>query len=181
MVCDGEIDRVVGIIKTRDLLAQAWHGEELDLKIRVTPALFVYENTQVFELLDIFKKKRNSIALVTDEYGAVQGMIRISDVMQAITKDIDVADVSEGAAMMRVSSSSWIVDGKMPIDEFKEIFHFERLPNEGRARYRTLSGLCMTQVGAIPKKGDIFLVGSHRFEIISVNRRRVEKVLITKR
>ncbi|MCH9703832.1 MAG: hypothetical protein K0U13_03490, partial [Chlamydiae bacterium] len=64
---------------------------------------------------------------------------------------------------------------------FKEIFHFEKLPNESRARYRTLSGLCMTQVGAVPKKGDVFVVGGHRFEVISVKRRRVEKVLLTKR
>lgn len=181
VVCDKEIDRVVGIVKTRDLLAQAWRGEELDLKSRVTPALFVNENTQIFELLDIFKKKRNSIALVTDEYGTIQGVIRLSDVMDAIIKDIDLESVGEGGPIMRVSSSSWIVEGKMPIDEFKEIFHFERLPNEDRARYRTLSGLCMTHLGAVPKKGDAFVISGHRFEVVSVKRHRVEKVLITKR
>lgn len=181
LVCDTEIDRVLGIVQTRDLLASAWRGEELNLKERVQPALFINENTQVFELLDIFKKKRHTIALVTDEYGTIQGLIRLSDIMHAIIKDIDLEALGEAAPIMKVSNNSWILEGKMPIDEFKEIFHFERLPHEERARYRTLSGLCMSQLGAIPKKGDIFLIGGHRFEVVSVKRRRVEKVLLTKR
>ena len=181
VVCDQEVDRVIGIVKTRDLLAQAWSGEELDLRSRVEPAVFVNENTQIFELLDLFKKKRYTIALVTDEYGTIQGVIRLSDVMNAIIKDSDLEEEGESAPIMRIDTSSWIVEGKMPIDEFKEIFHFEKLPDEERARYRTLSGLCMTLIGAVPKKGDVFVVSGHRFEVVSVKRRRVEKVLITKR
>ncbi len=181
VVCDGEVDVVVGIVQTRDLLAQAWRGEELDLKSRVSQALFVNENTQVFELLDIFKKKRHSIALVTDEYGTIQGVIRLSDIMYAIIKDVDLEEMGEASPIMKVSMTSWIVEGKMPIDEFKEFFLFEKLPNEERARYRTLSGLCMAQLGAVPKKGDVFVVSDHRFEVLSVEQRRVEKVLITKR
>lgn len=181
VVCDQEIDSVVGIIQTRDLLAQAWGGEGLNLKSRVTPPLFVNENTQVFELLDIFKKKHKTIALVTDEYGTIQDLIRLSDIMKAITKDIDLQIGDETAPIRRINQNSWIMDGKMPIDEFKEIFHFEMLPQEDKARYRTLSGLCMTQLGAIPKKGDVFWVSGHRFEVIAVKKRRVEKVLFTRK
>jgi len=181
VVCDREIDHVIGIVQTRDLLAQAWGGEELDLGSKVSPALFVHENTQVFELLDIFKKKRHAIALVTDEYGAIQGLIRMSDIMHAIIKDVDLEDLDDNASIVKVSNASWIIEGKMPIDEFKEIFLFEKLPQEERARYRTLSGLCMTQLGAVPKKGDVFVVSDHRFEVLSVKRHRVEKVLLTKR
>ncbi|MCP5469578.1 MAG: HlyC/CorC family transporter [Chlamydiales bacterium] len=179
VVCDEEIDRVVGIVQTRQLLAQAWRKEAFDLRGLVEPALFVNENTQVFELLDIFKKKRKSIALVTDEYGTIQGVIRLSDVMNAITKDIDLQESGESSPIRKINNRSWIIEGKMPIDEFKEIFHFERLPHEEKARYRTLSGLCMTMIGAVPKKGDAFVVGSHRFEVISVRKMRVEKVLMT--
>ena len=181
VVCDKEIDRVMGIVQTRDLLAQAWRGEELDLRSRVSQAPFVNENTQVFELLDVFKKQHHSIALVIDEYGTIQGVIRLSDIMHAIIKDIDLDQVGESSPIMKVSSTSWIIEGKMPIDEFKEIFLFEKLPQEERARYRTLSGLCMTQLGAVPKKGDVFVVTGHRFEVLSVKRRRVEKLLLTKR
>ncbi|MFN0065793.1 MAG: hemolysin family protein [Chlamydiales bacterium] len=181
LVCDKEIDKPVGIVQTGDLLKGAWEGQLLDLKSIVVPPLFVHENAHIFELLDSFKKTRKSIALVTDEYGVIQGVIRLSDIMNAIIKDIDQQVMDGSSQVLRVNNRSWIIDGKMPIDEFKEVFHFEALPFEERARYRTVSGLCMNQLGAIPKKGDIFLLYDHRFEVIQVQRRRVEKILMTKR
>ncbi len=176
-LCDNDMDQVIGIVHSRDLLAQAWMGRKIDIKKMAEPPLFVNENQQIFELMDLFKKSHETIALVTDEYGAIQGMITIGDIMNAIVKDVEE---EEEAQILKVNNRSWLLDGKLPIDEFKEFFHFEHLPNEKRARYRTLSGLCMNQLEAIPKKGETFRVGIYRFEILKVHKRRVEKILLTR-
>ncbi len=178
LLCDGNTDKVLGVVEAGALLACIWRREKVDLRLLATPPLFVQETVQVFELLELFKESASKMAVVTDEYGVVQGIISMDEIIDAIMKDIDQEGVSQ---IFRVNNRSWLLDGKMPIDEFKEIFNFDSLPHEERARYRTLSGLCMTQLEAIPYKGDRFIIGNFRFEIVRVKRRRVEKVLLTKR
>ena len=179
-VCEGDIDRVIGVVHARDILIHALSGAPINLKEIAVPPLFVNENLHIFELMDILKSNHNTMALVTDEYGTIQGMITVDDIMSAIVKEVDLESEEHGAQFVKVSPRSWLIDGKIPIDEFKEMFHFESLPEEERARYRTLSGLCMNQLAAVPKKGDAFIIDSCRFEIISVRKNRVEKVLLTR-
>jgi len=178
LLCDGDIDQVVGILEGTDLLEAIWNQKELDLRKIATSPLFVQENVQTFELMELFKQSDSPMVVVTDEYGVIQGVVTSKEIMRAIMKDIDQEGVSQ---IFRVNNRSWLLDGKMPIDEFKEIFHFDALPEEERARYRTLTGLCMNQLGSIPRKGDRFIIGNYRFEIVRVRRRRVEKILLTKR
>ncbi len=156
-------------------IEKVWLGEEVDLEKLALAPLFVYENQQVFELLDLFREHHVTFALVTDEYGLIQGLITTGDIMNAIVRDIEE---KTHAGMVKVDSHTWVLDGGYPIDEFKEHFHFEHLPDEERARYRTLSGLCMHQLGAIPQKGDSFTIGAYKFEILKVLKQRVEKVLL---
>lgn len=178
LLCDGEIDKVIGVLEEGALLRALWRSEVLDLRALATPPIFVQESLQVFELVELFKESSSKMGVVIDEYGVIQGIITMDEIMDAILKDID----QEGVAhIFRVNNRSWLLDGKMPIDEFKEIFQIERLPDEERARYRTLSGLCMTQLEAIPHKGDRFIIDNFRFEIVRVKKRRVEKILLTKR
>lgn len=177
-LCDGDIDHVVGIVRAKDFLVKALRGKKVDLLHIALPPLFVNEHQHVFELMDLFKRSHTTAALVTDEYGAIQGMITMADIFNAIVKDIE--QDAKGAQILKVNNRSYLLDGKLPIDEFKEIFHIERLPQEEKACYRTISGLCMTLLEAMPKKGDLFTIGQLRFEILKVQRRRVEKVLLTR-
>jgi putative hemolysin len=179
-LCDKDVDQVVGVLDSRDILERALTGKKIDFKQMAAPPLFVNEHQHVFELMDLFKKSHNNVALVTDEYGTVQGIITIDDIFNAIVKDIDQEGIGGRSQVLRVNNRSYLLDGKLPIDEFKEIFHIERLPNEEKAAFRTLSGLCMSQIEAVPKKGDRFVVGNLSFEILKVRKRRVEKVLLTK-
>lgn len=179
-LCDKDVDVVIGILQTRDLLEKALLGKKIDYRQMATPALFVNEHQHVFELMNLFKKSQNSVALVTDEYGTIQGMITLDDIFNAIVKDIDQGTGFEGGHLLKVNNRTYLLDGKLPIDEFKEIFLIEKLPNEEKAAFRTLSGLCMTQIEAVPKKGDHFTIGSLRFEVVKVRKRRVEKVLLTR-
>lgn len=179
-LCEGDVDRVVGVVNLRDLLERALLSKKIELRALATPPLFVQENQHIFELLDLFKKSSNTTALVTDEYGTIQGMITVDDILNAIVKDIDQGGLEGSSQIFKVNNRSYLLEGKLPIDEFKEIFHLEHLPQEEKARFRTLSGLCMSQMGAIPKKGDTFFIGNLRFEILKVQKRRVEKVLLTR-
>lgn len=176
-VCRGDIDEVVGIVHSLDILSPAWKREKIDLQALATPPLYVQENSHIFELMDLLRKNHERLALVTDEYGAIQGVITVGDILNAIVKDIET---EEEQLITMVNNRSWVVDGKIPIDEFKEFFHLAALPEEEKARYRTLSGLCMNQLGQVPKKGDSFIIGPFRFEIIKVRMRRVEKILLTR-
>lgn len=176
-LCKGDIDDVKGIVHAQDLLERAWRGEAIDLKSVALTPLFVNENQHVFELLDQFKEHHVTLAMVTDEYGSIQGMITSGDVMNAIVRDVEEEAQTQ---LGQIGTEAWVLEGSYPIDEFKENFHFESLPDEEKARYRTLSGLCMHQLGAIPKRGNVFEIGEYRFEILKVRQRRVEKVLLNK-
>lgn len=179
-LCESDVDKVIGIVHSRDILERVLLQKKIDYRAMATPPLYVNEHQHVFELMDLFKKSHNKLALVTDEYGTIQGMITFDDIFKAIVKDIEQGGDEQGTQILKVNNRSYIVDGKIPIDEFKEIFHIETLPNEEKAAFRTLSGLCMTQIEAIPKKGDSFTIGDLKFEIIKVRKRRVEKVLLTR-
>jgi len=176
LLCEGDVDNVVGVIETKDLLKETWTVQNIDLVKLAKPPQFVHEHQHVFELMELFETSDCKMALVTDEYGVVKGVVSMEEVIEAIIKDID----RQGTAHYhQVNARTWLLDGKMPIDEFKEIFDFEELPQEEKAHYRTLGGLCMTLLGAIPKQGDVVLLEPYRLEIIRVHRRRVEKVLLT--
>ncbi|MCB1180925.1 MAG: HlyC/CorC family transporter [Chlamydiia bacterium] len=178
-VCEGEIDRVIGMVDAKTMLLKAFEEEKFEIQEVASPPIFVQENQRVFELIDLLKKKHSTMALVADEYGSIQGMITITDIMGAITKDIETSTLEEGGGILKVDNHSWIADGNLPIDEFNDHFHLENLPDWEKARYRTLSGLAMNQLGAIPKKGDIFFVKQYRCEVIKTKRRRAKKVLIS--
>ncbi|MCH9625315.1 MAG: hypothetical protein S4CHLAM123_04860 [Chlamydiales bacterium] len=175
--CRGDMDEVVGIVHARDLLEKAWKNETIELENLSVSPLFVNETQKIFELLDVFKKQRETLALVTDEYGAIQGMITLGDVMHAIVRDTEELQTP----IIKVSLNSWVVTGKCPVDEFKDFFHFDSLPDEERARYRTVSGFCMHLLGKIPKKGERFIVEAYTYEILQMDKKRVEKILVTRK
>ncbi len=179
-VCEGDINKVIGVVDARALLVKLLAREKVDLRKMSTPPLFVQENQKIFELLELFKRSSLSLALVTDEYGSIQGLITMSDILSSIVKDVGMEGERITPQVIKVNSRSYLIDGKMPIDEFKEMFHIELLPDEERARYRTVGGLCMNQLGVIPRQGDIFAFGNLHIEVVKVRRRRVETILLTK-
>lgn len=177
-LCDGEIDKVVGVVDTPTLLRTALAKEPLHLRKLAKPPLYVQENLQVFELLELFKKTEAGMALVTDEYGGIQGLITKTEILSAILRDIDVG-TRETGRVLEINPSMWLIDGSVPIDEFKEIFHLSDLPREEQARYRTVSGLVMAMLESIPKVGDRFRVNGLELEVLKAARRRAEKILVT--
>jgi len=177
-LCDGELDKVIGLVTSKDILNQMLSEGILDLRAVAKSPLFVPENMRVIQLLDIFKKTPDHIAIVTDEYGGIQGLITLHDVLESIVGDVATTSILPETQVIQRKDGSWLVDGMIPIDELKEQFDIDMLPEEEKGTYRTLGGFCMRQMGSIPKVGETFTWHKFHFKIVRMDARRVDKVLI---
>ncbi|GAB4503030.1 MAG: hemolysin family protein [Anaerolineales bacterium] len=172
-VCQGSLDNVLGIVKARELLTRSLAGQPLALKECLTPALFIPETTFASRALEVFRENNKKMVLVIDEFGGVTGLLTINDVLEEIVGDIEA---SEPQATQR-QDGSWLLDGMLDVDEFKKLFHLGILPNEDD--YETLGGFVMTSLGRIPNAADQFEWQGLRFEVVDMDGRRVDKVLVT--
>ena len=172
-VCQNSLDTVLGIVKARDLLAPpGLSSEEFRLKDRLRPAFYVPETMYASRALEVFKEKHAELMLVIDEFGSLQGLLTLDDIIEEIVGDIEV----EAQATQR-QDGSWLLDGLLPVDDFKEIFKVDNLPHE--SEYESLSGFVMLTLGRVPKAADHFEWNGLRFEVMDMDGRRVDKVLVT--
>jgi putative hemolysin len=172
-VRQGSLDMILGIVKARDLLARSLGNQEIKLKEMLKPAFFIPETMFASRALEIFKEKGMEILLVVDEFGGLQGLLTINDILEEIVGQIEL---EEPQATQR-QDGSWLLDGMLEVDEFKEIFKLHVLPHEDE--YETLSGFVMVSLGRVPMPADHFEWHGLRFEIIDMDGRRVDKVLVT--
>ena len=173
------LDNVHGIVRAKDLLMQSLAGQPLDLRALLRPPLFIPESMSALKVLELFKQNGTHIALVTDEYGGIQGMVTHNDILEAIVGYIpSTGEASEPQATRR-EDGSWLVDGLLPIDRLKEIFDLEKLPDEEHGHYQTVGGFVMAQVRSIPTVGQRFEWGNLDFEVVDMDGHRVDKVLVT--
>ncbi|KST69641.1 hemolysin family protein [Mastigocoleus testarum] len=176
-VCQEELDNVLGIIPVTDLLARSLCGESIDLTIGLRQALFVPENTSGLKVLELFKQTGTHMALVVDEYGVIQGLVTLNDVMTEIVGDVPAFDDEEPQAVQR-EDGTWLLDGMLSIDDFCELFDVREFSSEDRGNYQTLGGFVMTQLGRIPIAADNFEWQGMRFEVMDMDGNRVDKVLL---
>lgn len=167
------LDVILGIVKTRDLLVQSLSGEQIKLKDLLRPAFFIPETMFASRALEIFKEKGTELLLVIDEFGGLQGLLTINDIIEEIVGEIEF---EEPQAMQR-QDGSWLLDGMLEVDEFKELFSLKNLPHEDE--YETLSGFVMVSLGRVPQSTDHFEWNGYKFEVIDMDGRRVDKVLVT--
>jgi putative hemolysin len=172
-VCQGSLDNVLGIVQARDLLLRSLAGQQIQLKECLSPAVFIPETTFASRALEIFKEGQKELLLVIDEFGGVTGLLTINDVVEEIVGDIENGEPQ----ITQRQDGSWLLDGMLDIDEFKEIFKLGTLPNEGD--YETLAGFVMASLGKIPHAADQFEWEGLRFEVVDMDARRVDKVLVT--
>lgn len=180
-VCQGELDNVLGIIPVTDLLARSFCGEKLDLTIGLRQPVFVPESTRGLKVLELFKQNVTHMALVVDEYGVIQGLVTLNDVMSEIVGDVPSDDEQEDPQVVQREDGSWLLDGMLSIDEFFELFNMEKLLYEDRGSYQTLGGFVMTRLGRIPVVADHFEWQGMRLEVVDMDGNRVDKVLVSPR
>lgn len=178
-LCDGSLDNVLGIAQTKDLLAAYLSSKSFDLRATVQPADFVPRTMTALQVLDHIKKSGSHIVLIVDEYGAIEGLLTHHDLLEAIAGEMPLSGPSERRATQR-KDGSWLLDGMLSVDEFKDIFQLEELPGEKKESFQTLGGFLFTQMGRVPSVSDTFEWNGLRFEIVDMDRKRIDKVLVAR-
>lgn len=175
-VCRGGLTDVLGVVSAQTLLQQLMQRRELTLTEGLESPVFVPETLSGMELLDHFKVSSAQLVFVVDEYGEVQGMITVRDVLEAITGEFTTPS-DEDAWAVRRDDGSWLFDGLIPVPELKDRLALETLPEEDRGRYNTLAGMIMLLLGHLPETTDSVEWEGWRFEVVDLDGRRVDKVL----
>lgn len=178
-VCRSGFDEVLGIINAKVLLAQTLRGEKPDFKTELQPAVFVPESLTGMELLEHFKSSGVQMAFVIDEYGEIQGLITLQDLIEAIAGEFKPDDHEDAWAIQR-QDGSWLLDGIIPVPELKDTLGLETVPEEDKGRYNTLSGMLMLLMGRIPTASEAVNWETWRFEVVDMDGKRIDKVLATR-
>ena len=178
-VAEGDLDQVLGIVQARDLLSKTLNCEPLDLRADLVHPLFIPESMRALETLELFRESGMHVALVIDEFGGLQGLITYYDILEAIVGDMPSLSEPTDPRIVRREDGSWLIDGKLPLEDFKEIFEIKKLPEEEAGYYQTMGGFVMTYLGRIPNVADHFEWEGMRFEIVDMDGLRVDKILLT--
>lgn len=176
-VARGDLDNVLGIINAKELLAVAT-PQPVDLKDYLKPALFLPESTTALKALEALRTASGNLALILDEYGGLQGMITLFDLMEAIVGEIPSYGEEMGQAIIRREDGSLLVDGSLSVDVFKQLLQVEELPEEERIGYQTVAGFVLAQMGTIPLVGQHFEWNRYRFEVVDRDGLRIDKILV---
>jgi len=172
----GNLDDVLGVVPVRALLEDCLAGRPLDLQATVRPMLVVPDSMPVLRALEALRQARVSMALVVDEYGEVEGVVTVEDVLEAVVGDMPERRLGEEPAIVRREDGSMLMDGMLPTDEVKLALGLDGLPDE--ASYHTLAGFVLDQLGRIPEEGQAVAYGGWRFEVVDMDGRRIDKVLV---
>jgi putative hemolysin len=178
-VARDSLDDVCGVVLAKDLLAQSLDCESTDLEPILRPPLFVPETLSVLAVVERFKEARSKIAIVIDEYGIVQGIVTVDDILDAIIGVIPETDDHFDPEILQRQDGSWLMDGMVLVDEFMEHFEIRDYTESETWSYQTLGGFVMMQLGRIPSAGDHFEWQNLRVEVMDMDGHRVDKVLVT--
>lgn len=178
-VHDGNPDRVLGIITVKALWANLALAGRAEIRHLVTPAFTVPVTMSATKLLEMFRHERRHMALVTDDFGSVRGIVTLNDVVESIVGDIPTEMKSSPAEARRRDDGSWLVDGMIEVGELKELLDIRELPGEQRGVYHTLAGFILFRMGRIPKATDKLECSGWIFEIMDMDGQRIDKVLVT--
>jgi putative hemolysin len=177
-VCQGSLDEVLGVIEVTDLLSDCLTGQGFDLTKALQQPLFVPESTRGLKVLELVQQSGHHIALVVDEYGVIQGLVTRKDILEAIVGALPRPDEIDDAQIARRDDGSWLLDGTLAIEDFKDLFEIAELPGEKQGNYHTLGGFVITYLGRIPTATDHFEWQKFRFEVMDMDGNRVDKVLV---
>lgn len=179
-VSTGGLRNVIGVITSKQILQQTLKGGKPNLTANLLPCVFVPETLTGMELLEQFKASKTQIVFVIDEYGEIQGIVTLQNLLEEVAGDFYYESTEDAWAIQR-EDGSWLVDGLIPIHELKEILESDNLPEEDKGRYQTLSGMIMLLLGRVPQTGDKIKWNDWRFEIVDMDGKRIDKVLVSKK
>lgn len=173
----GDLDEVLGVVYAKDMLNAVLDGTDFKLEALMRAPLFVPDTTPVTRLVDQFRDSRKHLAIVIDEYGSVEGLVTATDVLEAIIGDLPDPQEADGENPVQRADGSWLIDGMQPIDEVEALLGFKNMRGDV-GEYHTLAGFVIEELGRIPASGDAFDWNGARFEVVDMDGRRVDKVLV---
>jgi putative hemolysin len=178
-VAQGDLDRVLGILHVKDLLGQGFSCEPPDLRKVLRAPLFIPESAEALQALEQFKETGEHFAVVTDEFGSVAGVISHADILEAIVGILPAIGEPEEPEVTRREDGSWLMGGALSIEEMEDHLEVGRPPEEEEGSFQTVGGFVMARLGEVPSVGDRFEWGGYRFEVMDMDGRRVDKILVT--
>ncbi len=179
-VSEGSLDNVLGVVRAKELLTDCIGGQPIELRKASRRPLFVPESMGALKVLELFKQTGTHVALVIDEFGNVEGLVTLNDILEAIVGDMPSAGVPAEPQVVRREDGSWLLDGRLPIDEFRDLFGNREMPEHEKDNYQTLAGFVLTRLGRIPSAADHFEWNGLRFEVMDMDDNRVDKVLVAR-
>ncbi|MCB1907363.1 MAG: HlyC/CorC family transporter [Rhodocyclaceae bacterium] len=179
-ICKGGLQEVIGVAESRVLLQAALAGEIDFAETPMTPPLYVPSVLTLIELLRTFRQQHASFAFVVNEFGQTEGLVTLGDLLETVVGDMmpGAADPEEALAVRR-PDGSWLLDGLLPLDEMKEKLEIRQLPEDSLGNYHTVGGFVLASLGRIPKKSERFGCADWEFEVMDVDKNRVDQVLAT--
>lgn len=176
-VCDGSLDKMLGVISIRDFLENYFSNDEVDLRSIMIQPVIVTEYSNSLKILEKFRQSKNYIAIVIDEYGAVQGLITLHDLVENIFGDLPEIFEQNEEEIFYEKDGSMLIEGSFLVDELEELL---KIYLQDKDKYNTLGGLIMYHLNRIPNTGDSFELAHYLFKVVDMDGKRVDKVLVKK-
>jgi putative hemolysin len=195
LVCDGTIDRPLGVIHTKDLVPVVLRGEEIELEDLLTPVLQVASTTPILQVLERFRRQSIHVAVVTaaadgdgasrdrprdldtHQVGYTQGLVTLTDILESIAGEFPEGDEGSETFIVRRRDGSWLIDGRMSIEEFRRLIRLDDFqPAPG---IETVAGLVLDRLQRIPREGESFVINDARVEIVDMDGKRIDKVIVS--
>ncbi|NLD72422.1 MAG: HlyC/CorC family transporter [Chloroflexi bacterium] len=178
-VAQGSLDHIIGEVQAKDLLLQLLRGEEFDIGALVRPPLYVPEVMPALRVLETLKQSGTELALVINEYGSVEGLVTLADVMEDVVGEVVAEEEEAQPEIVQREDGSWLVDAMVTIDELKELLDVPALPDEETGLYQTVAGFMVLELGHIPSVAERYEWDGLRFEVLDMAGQRVNRVLVS--
>lgn len=178
-VARGSLDHCIGIVRGSRLLSACLSSPEVDLEALLHPPLYVAESTRALNVLEEFKQTGMHMALVTNEYGGIEGAVTLNDLMEAIVGDLPSLEDWDDPLVVQREDGSWLIAGSLDVHDFKDVIGRDAIPDEDSGSFYTLGGFILHFFGKIPRSGEGFEWSGLHFEVMDMDGTRVDKVLIT--
>jgi putative hemolysin len=180
LIAEESLDHVLGIVESRTIMRRCIHEQPIELRELIVQPAYIPESFTVLDLLERLRDTKQHLAVVMDEYGGTQGLVTREDILEAIVGELPAHGKLPKWEARQREDGSWLLDGQIPLDEFKSIFHMDKLSSDEPAEYHTLAGFILFQLGRIPEAGERFESQGLRFEVVDMDRHRIDKVIVNR-
>lgn len=180
LVCDGSVERVLGVVRARELLARCLRGEPLDLTPLLRQPHYVPNTMPVMRLLEIFRQSEVKVAVVLDEFGSLEGLVTMNDILDDLVADVPGRPDADEPDIVPRDEGGWLVDGAVAVDDLIIELGIEASAVSERRGYQTVGGLAMAVLGHVPRVGEHFEWAGHRVEVVDMDGRRIDRVLVSR-